>query len=190
MTIFTVTGEMSIASPFPEASYGEQAAVRLEDATAQLALIHVQGAGALDALAKALGGAPRTPGSVVHTEEGLVAAMRLDVGMALVSPGRTSEITQRISRERITVLDMSHGRGIMTLNGPCTARVLPKLCGLDFDERAFPHYHAAQTSIAKVRALIVRADEDDLPRYIIAVDRSHAAYTWGAILDAMQEFVR
>lgn len=184
-----LTSDLLLVSPFSEAAYGDSFTVRLEDATAQIALIHVQGAGALDALA-VLGDAPRRPGGVLRIEAGLIAALRPDMGEALVAPERASQIAAQLEGERVTVLDMSHGRALMTLSGPHAAGVLIKLCGLDFDERAFPDLHAAQTSVAKVRSLIVRADEGGSPRYILAVDRSHGAYMWGAITDAMQEFLK
>ncbi len=88
----------------------------------------------------------------------------------------------------ITVTDRTHGQGHMLLRGPDAANVLSKVCGLDFAERSFPDRHAAYSTLAKVRALLLRLDEEDTPAYHILVDYSLAAYTWDVVSDAMREF--
>lgn len=195
----------AMASPFPATAYRVGNSVRLDDLTGCLALVHVQGSNALGALAKAFGDVPRTSGAVIDNDAGLVVLLRPDIGVVLAVPGDVETVTGGIagvripsedsngirtgdSGEDLAVLDLSHGRGLMALSGPSAANVLSKLCGLDFSARRFPNLHAAQASLAKVRALIVRADEGIALRYILAVDRSHGAYAWGAIADAMREF--
>ena len=83
----------------------------------------------------------------------------------------------------LTVTDITHGRGVLRAQGPDTARMLSKVCGLDFSEGAFPDYHAAQSSLAKVKALIIRRDEDNLPTFLIVSDRSLTAYVSDVVSD-------
>jgi heterotetrameric sarcosine oxidase gamma subunit len=183
---------LPIASPFPVVSYGDARAVRLDDRTVDLSVLHVQGSGALDLLAQAFGDGPRAPGSVAESGGALVAALRPDMAAVLLPPPQVESAVGQIAAvagQRLTALDLSHGRALMALSGPHAAAVLARLCALDFGERAFPNRHAAQTSLAKVRALIVRAGEEATSRYLLAVDRSHGAYVWGALADAMEEFL-
>jgi heterotetrameric sarcosine oxidase gamma subunit len=184
--------DLLVASPFPAASYGTARAVRLDDLTEHLALLHVQGSGALDVLAQAFGDGPRLPGAVSDGGTALLAALRTDVAAVLVPPSQAGSIARQMTAlagKQITLLDLSHGRALMALSGPHAAAVLARLCALDFGERAFPNRHAAQTSLAKVRALVVRAGDEATPRYLLAVDRSHGAYVWAALTDAMEEFL-
>lgn len=190
----TVTGNERLArsSPFAASIHGAERAVRLDDETERLALLHIQGKGALQRLVAALGDGPAEPGMVSESGAALVVALRPDIAVVLAPATEMAMVTRQIAAaagEGLSVLDFSHGRGMMTLSGQAGPAVLSKLCGLDFGERAFADRHAAQTSLAKVRALIVRADERPARRYILVVDRSHAAYVWEAIGDAMEEFL-
>ncbi len=189
---------LALQSPFLEAAYGDENSVRLEDVTGEWALLHVQGQGALDTLSRLFGDGPLAPGAVWRSSSGLVVALRRDVGLVLAPPANAQAAGARLAaaaQEQLTIVDMTHGRGLMALStspgqaGTTAEAVLSQLCGLDFSGRAFPNGRAAQTSLAKVRALIVRDDVHAARRYLLAVDRSHAAYVWDAIIDAMQEFL-
>ncbi|MDT8305119.1 MAG: sarcosine oxidase subunit gamma family protein [Anaerolineae bacterium] len=174
------------------ASTGVASAVRLDDLTAGLALLHLQGRGALDVLAEVFGDSPRTPGAVSERGAVLLAALRPDIAAVFVPAAESEAVAARLAAaaaSRVTLLDVSHGRGIIALSGPHAAAVLSRLCGLDFREPALPNQHAAQTSLAKVRALIVRAGEGAAARYLLAVNRSHGAYVWAALAGAMEEFL-
>ena len=186
------TGGLAIRSPFSVAAFGAAGSVYLEDRTDRFALIYVQGERAPVVLAQAFGHGPLEPGDVSESKLGLVATLRHDAALVLGLPGAVQAVTGRIAEvagAHVTALDVSHGRGLLALSGPSAAAVLSKLCGLDFGERSFPHMHAAQTSLARVRALIVRADEGATRRYFLAVDRSHGVYIWETLADAMQEFL-
>jgi sarcosine oxidase, subunit gamma len=97
-------------------------------------------------------------------------------------------VSKAITIERVTLTDITHGRAGIALVGTQARDVLAKVCGLDFSDRTFLDKHAAQTSLAKVRALIIRDDEDSLPIYKLFVDRSLASYVWDVVYDAAQEF--
>lgn len=130
---------------------------------------------------------PATIGAV-QVNRGRLLARLTDDEWLMVAPDPATQPTIRDSSALVTATDVSHGCGTALLAGASAAMVLPKLCGLDFSEEAFPNLHAAQTSLAKVRALIVRRDFRGRPAYLIAVGRSLAEYVWEQLLDAAREF--
>lgn len=88
----------------------------------------------------------------------------------------------------LTVTDLTHGYGQLLLSGTQAIEVLAKVCGLDFSDKAFPNNHIAQSSLAKVRATIIRHDKDKLPAYRILIGYPATAYVWEVLFDAMREF--
>jgi heterotetrameric sarcosine oxidase gamma subunit len=140
-------------------------------------------------------------GDVSVIPNGLVMKLRQYEFVRLTQDGQQAlkqwneniaESQRRIGAENVghtTITDITHGRCVLLLVGDKAARVLPKVCGLDFRDKQFPNMHAAQTSLAKVRTLIIRADiDDETPTYALIVDRSLAAYVWDVVFDAAREF--
>lgn len=122
--------------------------------------------------------------------EGMLVRLRRDEFLLLAADGLTSleRLDGLIEDCHVTVTDITHGRCALHLVGIGAVRVLRKLCGLDFSDKAFPVNHAAQTSLAKVRTLIIRADFRVRQFYLLIVDRSLGQYVWDVVADAMQEF--
>lgn len=148
------------------------------------ALLHLRGSG----IEEALGLGEMKIGAVRAVDDGLLIRLRRDEFVLLTGAGEAAlaHLTQMIDAQPITLTDITYGRCGILLVGARAADVLPKVCGLDF--RQFPDRYAAQTSLAKVRTLIVRADIDGVPAYGLFVDRSLAAYVWEIVADAAQEF--
>lgn len=88
----------------------------------------------------------------------------------------------------LTVTDISHGLGILLIAGRDAAETLSKLSAVDFSDRQFPNHRAVQTSLAKVRATLIRRDCNGRHTFVIAVGRSVADYVWRTLLDAAGEF--
>jgi sarcosine oxidase subunit gamma len=74
------------------------------------------------------------------------------------------------------------------LTGPYLADIMAKLCGVDLRDTAFPLGAIAQTSIARINAVIVSHEINSTPVFSILSDSSSAEYLWCALLDAIQEF--
>ena len=74
------------------------------------------------------------------------------------------------------------------LAGASAAECLAKVCGVDLHESAFPHGAVAQTSVARLNAVIVRVDAGATPLFHLLGDSASADYAWTSLLDAMQEF--
>jgi sarcosine oxidase subunit gamma len=149
-----------------------------------------------DLLQERFGGAPARPGDMMRLDEGclarltathfylfgatltasLPAAAVLDAGFQ--QAGRFAHAT-----------DYSGGTAILALAGQAAPEVLSKLCGLDFHPNRFPDLHVAQTSVAKIKALIARHDEGASLHYSLHVDAASGHYLWDVVWDAGQEFL-
>ena len=84
----------------------------------------------------------------------------------------------------ITVTDITHGRAELWLVGPAAARILSRLCGLDFHPVSFPNLTAKESSVAKTQQLIIRCDLGSYPAYALIGARSLGAYLWRTIEEA------
>jgi sarcosine oxidase subunit gamma len=77
--------------------------------------------------------------------------------------------------------------------GDDAARVHAKLCGVDLSPGVFAESQVAQTSVARLSAIIIRNDliRKDLGlrlAFSILADSASAEYLWECLLDAMAEF--
>ena len=73
------------------------------------------------------------------------------------------------------------------LAGASAAVCLAKVCGVDLRESAFPPGSVAQTSVARLNAVIVRVDAGSIPLFNLLGDSASAEYAWTSLLDAMGE---
>lgn len=63
-----------------------------------------------------------------------------------------------------------------------------KICGVDLRPHRFAEGAIAQTSVARLTAIVIRADIGELPSYHLLTDSASAAFMWASVLDAMGEF--
>jgi heterotetrameric sarcosine oxidase gamma subunit len=98
-----------------------------------------------------------------------------------------------------TVVDLTHARALIRIVGADSARVLSKLCGINFSDTRTPNNSALRTSVARLVTEIIRNDLVEPvaaatdPRrlvrsYSIMCDRSAGQYLFDALLDAGGEF--
>jgi sarcosine oxidase subunit gamma len=66
--------------------------------------------------------------------------------------------------------------------------MLAKLCAIDFASHRFPIGQVAQTSIARVTAIIIRHEFEGPLAFHILADSASAEYLWDCFTDAMNEF--
>jgi len=76
----------------------------------------------------------------------------------------------------------------LVLAGEHVSAVMAKVCGVDLRQQAFAVGAVAQTSVARMSAIIINGSSTNVPLFHILCDRASAQYLWGALLDAMQEF--
>ncbi|MDR3323623.1 MAG: hypothetical protein LBS89_05410 [Zoogloeaceae bacterium] len=74
------------------------------------------------------------------------------------------------------------------LAGPRIFEVMAKLCGVDLRPDAFLVGAIAQTSVARLNAIVAHTGGADTPVFHLLFDRAASVYFWDALLDAMQEF--
>ena len=63
-----------------------------------------------------------------------------------------------------------------------------KVCGVDLRTHKFAEGAIAQTSVAKLTAIVIRADLGRVPGYHLLTDMASAEFMWASLLDAMVEF--
>ena len=74
------------------------------------------------------------------------------------------------------------------LTGRHAAEMMAKLCGVDLRPHKFAEGAIAQTSIARLNTIVLRADLGETPAYYLLTDIASASYMWASLIDAMDEF--
>jgi heterotetrameric sarcosine oxidase gamma subunit len=132
----------------------------------------------------------------------LVAGVGPEEWLMIGSPGGSlpSAITKtNDGATPSTVVDLTHARALIRIVGADSARVLSKLCGINFSDTATPNDTALRTSVARLVTEIIRndraepfaaaTDPGELVRsYLIMCERSAGQYLFDTLLDAGQEF--
>ena len=78
--------------------------------------------------------------------------------------------------ERVTVVDLTHGRALVRLTGDDAPALLATVCAIDLDDHAMPDGTCLRTSVAKVVTDLVRDDRDGTRSYLLNCERSSGAY--------------
>jgi heterotetrameric sarcosine oxidase gamma subunit len=127
------------------------------------------------------------------------------IGAPGTLPAIHAWIASSLDLSPMTLTDLTHARVLLRLVGADSARLLAKVCAINFAAMAFPNGRAVRSSLAKVPCEIVR---DDLalsgnstsisggaaPRsasalsYLIICERPVGQYIFDAIMDAGSEF--
>lgn len=76
----------------------------------------------------------------------------------------------------------------MLVSGEHAAAMFAKICGVDLRPEHFADGRIAQTSVAKMSALVARADQGRTLAYHLLCDSASAGYMWDCVVDAMAEF--
>jgi len=93
----------------------------------------------------------------------------------------------------VTIVSLTHSTALIRLVGHDSAKILRKLCGINFDDRVTPNHFALRTSMARIVFSLIREDvaamgKRSIPSYLILCDRSAGQYLFNILLDAGQEF--
>ena len=76
----------------------------------------------------------------------------------------------------------------LAVAGPAAADMFAKLCGVDLRPHKFADLSIAQTSVARLNAVVVRADRGSLLTFHLLADSASAVYLLGCLLDAAGEY--
>lgn len=138
---------------------------------------------------------PTTPNQALHQEDGSLVA-RLSASEYLLL-GSLADDGARITRDEAAWQAESQGsytlprqdtHAWLALTGQHASDVMAKLCGVDLSPATFPAGKVAQTSVARINAIVINDGHANLPCLHLLVDSASACYFWPALLDAMQEF--
>lgn len=172
-----------------------QGSVGLADISAQGKLI-LKGTKVDGIINANLGKTPTRPGDVIEVQSKhiLVAKLTSDEYFILTPPDAEQEIETSLETEIasqntfVSVIDQTSGLVGLLIAGQKSVDVMKKLCALDFNPTDFSNLHVAQSSFAKVRATIIRHDQDEMVAFELYADRSYGIYLWDTLLDAGMEF--
>lgn len=140
-----------------------------------------------DALGVALPVAPRT----AH-RDGRQTLLWLgpDEWLAVLAPGRgpsqVSDLREALSDSHHSVVDVSHSRVVLGLEGVHARELLMKGTNVDLHPREFSPDNCVQAQLARCHMLLHQLDTT--PSYDIYVHRSFAVYAWSWIEDAAAEY--
>ena len=76
----------------------------------------------------------------------------------------------------------------LLLTGAHAPSMLAKVCAVDMRPHAFAPDAIAQTNVARLNVIVIRADLGKVPAFDLITDIASAVYLWGALLDAMAEY--
>lgn len=86
-------------------------------------------------------------------------------------------------------LFLQHSHAWLVLSGEAKAEMMAKVCGVDLRQVAFVEGDIVQTSVARINCVIVHHTIAGQPVFSILCDGASSRYLWGALKDAMAEFV-
>jgi sarcosine oxidase subunit gamma len=72
--------------------------------------------------------------------------------------------------------------------GSDAAKMFSKLCGVDLSPGRFDVGQVAQTSVARLNAIVIRENLGGQLAFFVLADSASAEYLWDCLLDAMAEF--
>ena len=76
----------------------------------------------------------------------------------------------------------------LAVTGASAPAMFAKICGVDLRPHKAAPGAVAQTSVAKMSAIIVRHDLGGVPGFYLLADSASAEYMWTCVVDAMDEF--
>ncbi len=150
--------------------------------------IRVQGDEADALIGAALGAPPAAVGRVVRVGTVEITRLRMDLCHVGMTAEDREAVWAALCETRgalpVTITDVTHGRFEFRLVGPAAPLLLSKVCGIDFHASVFADGQARETSVAKTRQLVIRADLGGLPAYRLLGGRALGAYMWETLMEA------
>ncbi|HJN59446.1 MAG TPA: sarcosine oxidase [Alphaproteobacteria bacterium] len=76
----------------------------------------------------------------------------------------------------------------LALSGAHVPALFAKICAVDLRPESFAAHSVAQTNVARLNAIVIRADSAGVTQFDLLSDNASAVYLWRALADAMSEF--
>ncbi len=98
--------------------------------------------------------------------------------------------TRGLQQQEVYRLYCQHSHGMFMCRGVDCGTMFAKVCGVDLTQGAFAVNQIAQTSVARVNAIVVNISEnpEGADRYLVLSDVSSSQHLWDAFGDAAEEF--
>jgi sarcosine oxidase, subunit gamma len=90
--------------------------------------------------------------------------------------------------ERAYLMPRRHTHAWFALEGNTVPEMLAKLCAVDFRPSVFSDLSIAQTSVARLNSIVLRADRENRPTYHLLADSTCLVYMLACLKDAAEEF--
>ncbi|AHB48853.1 sarcosine oxidase [Hyphomicrobium nitrativorans NL23] len=99
------------------------------------------------------------------------------------------EQTFRLDDEECTYpLPRRDSHAWLAVTGRRAPAMFAKLCGVDLRLGKFPNHAIAQTSVARINAIVARSDRGETPVFHLLADIASALYLSSCLLDAAREY--
>ena len=76
----------------------------------------------------------------------------------------------------------------LAVTGARVPEMMAKMCGIDLRAHRFENHQIAQTSVARMNAILLRNDRGATYALDMVLDSASAVYMWECLTDAMSEF--
>lgn len=90
--------------------------------------------------------------------------------------------------ERTYPLPRRHSHAWFAIQGETSPAMLAKLCAVDLRPRRFEDLAIAQTSVARLSSIVLRADTHGRLTYHLLADSASSAYMLSCLVDSAREF--
>ncbi|MEB3753326.1 sarcosine oxidase subunit gamma [Acinetobacter sp. MD2(2019)] len=138
---------------------------------------------------------PQQPNQAVQQDDGCWV-MRLSLTEYCVL-GSLKDFGERVSQleqawqmdERANyLLTRQDSHAWILVSSAHIAEIMAKLCAVDLRPEVFPVGQIAQTSVARINAMVTNVSDQQATKFNILCDRAAALYLWEVLQDAIQEF--
>lgn len=137
---------------------------------------------------------PSQPNKAEINAEGICVLRLSKTEFWLVDSNNSNQITihtiEQASDKAVDVyrLYCQHSHGTFVVSGEPLANMFAKICAVDLSLPSFKEDCIAQTSVARVNAILVRMKIENRDAFFVLSDIASSDYLWHALLDAALEF--
>ena len=139
---------------------------------------------------------PAAPNLARRLDDGaLMARLSAEEHLLLSDLPATGDLCARLmsawsidTADSVYALPRSDSHAWLLVTGARAVEMFAKLCAVDLRAHKFADCTVAQTSVARVNAIVIRAGLGDVPGFHLLFDWASADYLWGCLIDAADEF--
>lgn len=152
-----------------------------------------KGAGAPDWATSQGVNLPDAPNRAIRqSDHSLVARLSQQELLILADINANSTLINSLNQQQLPAqtysLPRADSHSWLTLTGSTAAEMLAKICAVDLRPQQFAQGQVAQTSVAKINAVVIRQDMGSTLCFHILSDIAATEFLWDCLLDAMAEY--